>query len=68
MTLAVRGIVHLFRHVHREEELHHRVIAFSISHIDSFIKHHGHYAEKHGQNTKYYRHTIKSFAFTNDVE
>ena len=32
MTLAVRGIVELFRLVKREKELHREILAFSISH------------------------------------
>ena len=32
MTMAVRGIVELFRLVKREKELHREILAFSISH------------------------------------
>jgi hypothetical protein len=32
MTLAVRGVVELFRLVKREKELHREILAFSISH------------------------------------
>lgn len=66
MTLAVRGIIHLFRQLGREGELHRRDVAFSISHNHEFVKLHGHYAEIYGQTTKYYRHTIKSFDITNE--
>jgi hypothetical protein len=34
MTLAVRGVVELFRLVGREKELHREILAFSISHDD----------------------------------
>lgn len=58
MTLAVRGVVQLFRQVHREQELHRRIVAFSVSHDDSNVRLYGHYAEIHGQKTQYYRHKI----------
>ncbi|KAK6591861.1 hypothetical protein H4I96_12138 [Botrytis cinerea] len=50
MTLAVRGIVELFRLVNREKELHREILAFSISH-----DHRTHY---------FYRHPIRTFDFT----
>lgn len=33
MTLSVRGVVRLFRLVKREEELHRRILEFSVSEI-----------------------------------
>ena len=66
MTLALRGIVHPFRQVHREKELHRRIIAFSISHDNAQIRLYGHYAEINGQTTKYYRYRIKEFNFTSE--
>lgn len=68
MTLAVQGIVKLFREVHREQELHRRIVAFSISHDDSQVKVYGHYAEINGKTTKYYRHDIKGLHFTNEED
>lgn len=68
VTLAVRGIIHLFRQVGREGELHRRVIAFSISHNHEVAKLHGHYAEIYSETTKYYRQTIKSVGFTNEED
>lgn len=56
MTLAVRRAVHLFREVHREQELHRRIVAFSFSHDDSQVRLYGHYAEILGESTRYYRH------------
>lgn len=68
MTVAVRGIVHLFRQVNREKELDRQILAFSISHNDSLVRFYGHYAEIHGKTTKYYRHKIREFTFTTEAD
>ncbi|ELR05319.1 hypothetical protein VC83_01566 [Pseudogymnoascus destructans] len=43
MTMAVRGIVELFRPVKREKGLHREILAFSISHDHSSVRIYGHY-------------------------
>jgi len=43
-TLAVRGVVELYRAVKREKELHREILAFSISHDDCNVRIYGHYA------------------------
>jgi hypothetical protein len=43
MTLAVRGVVELFRLVKREKELDREILAFSISHDDRTVRIYGHY-------------------------
>ncbi len=74
MTLAVRGVVELFRHVKRHMELHRRALAFSISHDDSTVRLYAHYAEIStsdggpsggggGVVVKYYRRKLRSFEF-----
>ena len=64
MTLAVRGIVELFRLVKREKELHRKVLAFSISHDDETVRIFGHYSVIDGDKTTFYRHPIHKFDFT----
>jgi hypothetical protein len=64
MTLAVRGIVELFRLVRREKELHREILAFSISHDDSSVRIYSHYPVINGKDTAYYRHPIHKFDFT----
>jgi hypothetical protein len=64
MTLAVRGVVNLFRLVKREKELHREILAFSISHDDSSVRIYGHYPVIDGPNTTFYRHPIHKFDFT----
>ncbi|KAL8310390.1 hypothetical protein RB597_010305 [Gaeumannomyces tritici] len=64
MTLAVRAIVELFRAVKREGEVHRQILAFSFSHDDSSVRIYGHYPVIDGKDTKYYRHPIRKFDFT----
>lgn len=64
MTLAVRGVVELFRLVGREAEVHRQILAFSISHDDQLVHIYGHYPIIDEKKTNYYRHLIRSFCFT----
>lgn len=64
MTMAVRGIVELFKAVNREEELHQEILAFSISHDATIVRIYGHYALVKDRAAKFYRHPIRSFDFT----
>lgn len=43
MTMAVRGVVELFRLMKREKELHREILAFSISHDHRTVRIYGHY-------------------------
>ena len=64
MTLAVRGIIELFRLVKRENELHREILAFSISHDHRTVRIYGHYPIIKGDETTFYRHPIHTFDFT----
>jgi hypothetical protein len=64
MTVAVRGVVELFRLVEREKELHREILAFSISHDHATVRIYGHYPVIDGNKTTFYRHPIHNFAFT----
>ncbi|KAI4172145.1 MAG: hypothetical protein LQ346_008653, partial [Caloplaca aetnensis] len=64
MTLAVRGIVELFRLVNRAQELHRRVLAFSVSHDHNTARIYGHYPVVEGGKTTYYRYPIRNYSFT----
>ena len=66
MTLAVRGIVELYRKAEREVEVHRKIVAFSISHDDKHVRIYGHYPEIDGQTTAYYRHTIEDFPYSRE--
>ncbi|KAM3419637.1 hypothetical protein BST61_g2972 [Cercospora zeina] len=64
MTIAVRAVVELYRAVGRAHELDREILAFSVSHDNETVRLHGHYAEVDDEDTKYYRHTIRKFNFT----
>ncbi|KAH7630238.1 hypothetical protein B0T09DRAFT_341342 [Sordaria sp. MPI-SDFR-AT-0083] len=64
MTLAVRGIVQLFRAVKREDEVNRKILAFSVSHDHTSVRIYGHYPVIAGEDIKYYRHPIHKFDFT----
>ncbi|ORY70392.1 uncharacterized protein BCR38DRAFT_455171 [Pseudomassariella vexata] len=64
MTLAVRGITELFRLAQREEEVNRQILAFSISHDHQSARIYGYYPVIDGKDTKYYRHPIRNFCFT----
>lgn len=64
MTIAVRGIVELYRAVKREKELNREILAFSISHDHSSVRIWGHYPVIERDNTIFYRHPIHKFDFT----
>ena len=63
MTLAVRGIVELFRAVKREDEVNQKILAFSVSHDHQSVRIYGHYPVITRKDTKYYRHPIRTFDF-----
>lgn len=64
MTVAVKGIVELFKAVKREKELHQEILAFSISHDHRSVRIYGHYAVIEEDETTFYRHPIHEFSFT----
>jgi len=64
MTMAVRGVVELFRLVKRENELHREILAFSLSHDHRTVRIYGHYPIIDGSKTAFYRHPIHTFDFT----
>ncbi|OJD26982.1 hypothetical protein ACJ73_01616 [Blastomyces percursus] len=64
MTLAVRGVIELFKLVGREDEVNREILAFSISHDNRTVRIYGHYAVIEGSKTSFYRHPIRTFDFT----
>ncbi|KAL7917961.1 hypothetical protein ACQKWADRAFT_265518 [Trichoderma austrokoningii] len=63
MTLAVRGIVTLFTLANRQQELHRKVLAFSVSHDHRSVRIYGHYPHIGEDETTYHRHLIDDFSF-----
>lgn len=50
----------------REKELDREILAFLVSHDHSSIRIYGYYPIIKGKDTKYYRHLIRKFDFTED--
>ncbi len=64
MTLAVRGIVELFKLAKSENELHRELLTFSISHDHRTVRLYGYYPILDGPKTRIYRHPIHTFDIT----
>ena len=64
MTLAVRGVVEVFRHVKREKEIDREILAFSVSHDHQTVRIYGHYPVIEGTKTTFYRYPVRKFDFT----
>ncbi|KAF2001131.1 hypothetical protein P154DRAFT_490438 [Amniculicola lignicola CBS 123094] len=64
MTLAVRGVVEIFRHVKREKEVDREILAFSVSHDHQSVRIYGHYPVIKEKGTAFYRYPIRKFDFT----
>ncbi|KAL8760662.1 MAG: hypothetical protein Q9184_003166 [Pyrenodesmia sp. 2 TL-2023] len=61
---AANAVVELYRLVNRQDELHRRILSFSVSHDHNKVDLHGHYVFIDGKETSIYRHPIYSFDFT----
>lgn len=66
MTIVLRGIVDLFCRLDRSADVHRRVLGFSISHDDNRAHIYAHYPEINGDNTTYWRETLRDISFEND--
>lgn len=60
-TVALRGLIELFRLVGQENELHQEINGFSVSHSDEYVRFWGHYAVIDGRDYTFYRHPIAKF-------
>jgi hypothetical protein len=67
-TVAVRGVVELYKAVKREKELHREILAFSISHDHRAVRIYGHYPIINGDKTTFYRHPIRTFDFLDGID
>ncbi|KZF19256.1 hypothetical protein L228DRAFT_286106 [Xylona heveae TC161] len=61
MTLAVRGIVELFKLAKRENELNREILTFSVSHDDRAVMLYGYYPIINESQFTIHRHLIRSF-------
>jgi hypothetical protein len=60
-TVALRGLAALFRLFGREQELHGKILTYSISHDHRTVRLYGHQAIIVGQNTTCWREEIEAF-------
>lgn len=66
INIVVQGIVKLFELTKCKEDLHHKIIAFSILHNGKHVRIYGYYAVIKDDAAKIYRHFIKDFDFTTE--
>lgn len=64
-AVAANAVVELYRLVSRQDELHQKVLAFSISHDHRAVRIYGHYVLINGKDTSFYRHLIQDFSIIN---
>ncbi|KAL8976345.1 MAG: hypothetical protein Q9205_007626, partial [Flavoplaca limonia] len=65
MTIAVRGIVELFKLVKRDNELNGKLLTFSVTHDHRMVRLYGHYPViENSKTTKIYRHAIHTYDIT----
>ena len=68
MTIALRGIVDLYRKANRSSDIHRRALGFSISHDDNIARIYVHYPEISGNNTVYWRDRVGKLDFGDGKE
>ncbi|KAL9638104.1 MAG: hypothetical protein Q9204_001619 [Flavoplaca sp. TL-2023a] len=65
MTIAVRGIVELFKLAKRDQELNGKLLTFSVTHDHRTVRLYGHYPViDDSKKTKIYRHAIHTYDIT----
>ena len=65
-SIAVNAVVQLYKAVSREKEVDRKILAFSVSHNNEYVKIYGHYALIQGDRITFYQHPIKKFDFTSE--
>ncbi|KAI4132407.1 MAG: hypothetical protein LQ347_002605 [Umbilicaria vellea] len=63
-SVAANIIVEIYRAVSRQDELHQRILTFSVSHDHQTVRIYGHYVLINGKDTSFYRHPIRKFDIT----
>lgn len=63
MTMAMRGIIELFKLAKREKELHRKIFAFFVSYNHLPVRIYGHYSIIETSKTIFYRHPIHTLKF-----
>lgn len=61
-AVAANAVVELYRLVSRQDELHQKILTFSVSHDHQAVRIYGHYVLINGKDTSFYRHPIRHFS------
>ena len=64
-AVGANAVVELYRLVSRQNELHRKILTFSVSHDHRAVRIYGHYVLINGKDTSFYRHLIQSFDIVN---
>ena len=60
-AVAANAVVELYGLVSRREELHRKILTFSVSHDHRGVRIYGHYVLINGKETSFYRHTLRTY-------
>ena len=63
-SVAANAVVELYRAVFRQDELHRKILTFSVSHDHRAVRIYGHYVLINGKDTSFYRYPIRNFDIT----
>ncbi|KAF6238643.1 hypothetical protein HO173_003149 [Letharia columbiana] len=63
-SVAANAVVEIYRTVSRQDELHGKILTFSVSHDHRAVRIYGHYVLINGKDTSFYRHLIREFSIT----
>src|SRR5436190_12326015 len=65
-SVAVKQIVNLYQVIFQQNELHRKILAFSVSNDNKTVRIYDHYSLINEDQTSFYRHPIKKFDFTSE--
>ena len=67
-AVAANVVVELYRLMSRQDELHQKILTFSVSHDHQAVKIYDHYALIKGKEIIFYRHLIHHFSLISQDE
>ena len=62
-SIATRAVIQLYRKISSSQELDRKMLAISVSHNNTTVKIHGHFARIDGETLKFFRHRIYAADF-----
>lgn len=64
-SVAANAVVELYKVMSRQDELHKKIITFSVSHDHRAVRICGHYVLINGKDASFYRHLVQDFSIVN---